>query len=913
MLRTTGEKNRINLLISRKKGITLVELLVVTSLLAVVIALGVNVLAMISKTFNTEQDMAVVQQNIRTGSDFIISDVRYASEMQILPSMPSTPDSKSRYILIKNNSLVMIYNGTETVVLNGTKQGLTLALTFQRQSEKQSLGATNILCYDIRATKNVFYNISSNILIAYAKQGITNSAGINPGSVLRYKLTPNANLITYFKFANVGGHEYIGFIDQVAKTIKVVLHEGTSVTNLIATFVTDGMEVRVSNVKQLSGITSNNYTNPLTYTVVAETGPSANYTVSVVFNSPGAYVRILLPEEDPLPTEATTLTGSYEYFANGLDEEGISSTTWRELDSNGEPTIVLANDVSTYIPAGLAGHQVVFGVRPKTLSGIQSVDFIYSAPKMIFGEATNVFWEHFVNDAYYNYMSHNLLTGLLLSNAELAALGLPLNYYPNFLLRNDLGVLTKITPDDVDLVLSIKAQTFNAMTGVLMSSNILNYVDDLNTYTVTVDAEVNVGSGWAILLNGAVNQSDNNKDSGYMFQFDPGANGFCVRRVTNGTHTVQSNIGAVQVSGLSAGTGSGAPYSPIFITNGIFTWSGSNSVSNPNWYRRYRTEITIQEQCDGSLIFKVRVVDFVDDSGNLLVTPKYSNYIWFGDFGSITLNGPSEFNGVSLPGAAGGGYDAGAFIGIRTWQSGGGAFETVLREIAFSGGFEMNVVNAEFLTRSQIRIDFDQPIDSIGNLSNYHIKYRDVNVQSAVITDSDTITVTLASQASQYDYDNGSTGTLLIDRGAVKQLYAGDVLVVGGDTGIDVSKSSFVWEIVDDAAGGWSYTNFTYYINKPGYYNSTYHSSNKRNASAQYAFTGTAVEFYATKQSNGGSVNISIDGGPATTVNLRSSTTVYQQMLFSASGLTNSSHTIRIVSNDRNFDNVDYIKYYRHT
>ncbi len=898
---------------SENKGFTVVEIMVVLSLLAIVIVLGFNIISTIQKTFKIEENMATVQQDIRIGSDFISSDVRYASELEVLSALPQTLDSKSRYILVKNNRLVMINSGVENVILDGVKQGITLALTFQRQSEKQTFGATNILCYNLQATKGVFYNIDTNILVEYAKMGITNSAGINPGTVIRYKLVPNANLITSYKFANIGGKEYLGIIDQVAKTIKIVLPEGTAVSNLVATYITDGMSVKIGSAVQVSGVTPNNFSDSLVYTVVAETGPSSNYTVSIVFKSPGAYVRIILPSLNPMPTVVTQLTGSYEYFANGLGAEGVSSTTWRELDSNGQPTIVLANNTDTYIPTGLAGRQVVFGVRPKSSSGVQSVDYIYSAPKMIFGEATNAFWEQFINDAYYNYMSHNLVSGVLLTNAELAALGLPLNYSPNFLLRNDLGVLSKVTPDDVDLVLSVKANTFNAMTGVLMSSDISDFVSDLNSYTVTVDADIDLGSGWAILLNGTVNKNDNNKDSGYMFQFDPGANGFCVREVTNGTHTVESNIGADQISGLTAGTGSGAPYSPIFITNSSFTWSGSNNMSNPNWYKRYRTEITIQEQCDKSLIFRARVVDFVDSSGNLLDIPKYSNYIWFGDFGSLSLNGPSVFDGVKLPSAAQGGYDPGTFIGIRTWQSGGGAFDTVLREIAFSDGFKLNVTNAEFVSQNQIQINFDEQLEYIGDLSKYHIKYRDVDVASAVLTDSDTVTVTLASPASTSDYTNGSTATLKIERGAVKQMYAGDVTVVNGDTGIDVSESSYAWAVIDDASSGWSYTNFNPYTNRTGYYNLTYHSSSKKNASAQYTFTGTDVELYSTKQSNSGNFKIYIDGVLENTVNLYSNTTLYQQLVFSANGLTNERHTIRIVSSDNSFNNIDFLKYAYHT
>jgi len=73
-----------------------------------------------------------------------------------------------------------------------------------------------------------------------------------------------------------------GVINEQAKTIDVTVPFGTNVTMLVASFATTGQNVTVNNTAQASGVTANNFTNPVTYTVAAEDGTTATYTVTVV-------------------------------------------------------------------------------------------------------------------------------------------------------------------------------------------------------------------------------------------------------------------------------------------------------------------------------------------------------------------------------------------------------------------------------------------------------------------------------------------------------------------------------------------------------------------------------------------------------------------------------------------------------
>lgn len=56
----------------------------------------------------------------------------------------------------------------------------------------------------------------------------------------------------------------------------------TSVTNLVASYVTNGKSVKVGGVSQISGATSNNYTNPLLYAVTGVDDSTRVYTVVVM-------------------------------------------------------------------------------------------------------------------------------------------------------------------------------------------------------------------------------------------------------------------------------------------------------------------------------------------------------------------------------------------------------------------------------------------------------------------------------------------------------------------------------------------------------------------------------------------------------------------------------------------------------
>ncbi len=70
-------------------------------------------------------------------------------------------------------------------------------------------------------------------------------------------------------------------IDPGTGTITVDFPAGKYISYLISEFITTGVSVNVNGKEQVSGVTPNDYTSPLVYTVTADNGSTAYYNVSV--------------------------------------------------------------------------------------------------------------------------------------------------------------------------------------------------------------------------------------------------------------------------------------------------------------------------------------------------------------------------------------------------------------------------------------------------------------------------------------------------------------------------------------------------------------------------------------------------------------------------------------------------------
>lgn len=122
--------------------------------------------------------------------------------------------------------------------------------------------------------------------------------------------------------------------------------------------------------------------------------------------------------------------------------------------------------------------------------------------------------------------------------------------------------------------------------------------------------------------------------------------------------------------------------------------------------------------------------------------------------------------------------------------------------------------------------------------------------------------------------------------------------------------ATYVNDISFTYSGTWNYDNATV----PNSYNNDEHYVNIAGDYAQYTFTGTEVKWLSSTMLNRGKADVYIDDVLDATVDTYSSTNVYQNTVYSRTGLSNGSHTIKIVvRNDRlpayNYIIIDALEY----
>ncbi|MBA7592117.1 hypothetical protein ES708_34294 [subsurface metagenome] len=87
------------------------------------------------------------------------------------------------------------------------------------------------------------------------------------------------NDIITFSFAEQTG---AATIDAITYTVYIEVAYGTDVTNLVTTFtISDLATIAIGATSQVSGVTSNDFTNPLTYTVTAEDATQQDWVITV--------------------------------------------------------------------------------------------------------------------------------------------------------------------------------------------------------------------------------------------------------------------------------------------------------------------------------------------------------------------------------------------------------------------------------------------------------------------------------------------------------------------------------------------------------------------------------------------------------------------------------------------------------
>ena len=169
--------------------------------------------------------------------------------------------------------------------------------------------------------------------------------------------------ITSFSFTqahnpNLSTSQVDGVIDETDKTITLGVN-GTALPNLIATFsMSAGAKLEVAGTLQESGVTSNNFSSPVTYTVTAEDGSKETYVVSVQSTSKSITSFFF--------TQAHNPNLSTSQIDGVIDE--AAKTILIQVKSNALPNLIAAFSMSAGAKLEVAGTLQKSGVTVNDFS-----------------------------------------------------------------------------------------------------------------------------------------------------------------------------------------------------------------------------------------------------------------------------------------------------------------------------------------------------------------------------------------------------------------------------------------------------------------------------------------------------------------------------------------------------------------
>ncbi|MGI5138678.1 N-acetylmuramoyl-L-alanine amidase [Streptomyces sp. CA-106110] len=114
--------------------------------------------------------------------------------------------------------------------------------------------------------------------------------------------------------------------------------------------------------------------------------------------------------------------------------------------------------------------------------------------------------------------------------------------------------------------------------------------------------------------------------------------------------------------------------------------------------------------------------------------------------------------------------------------------------------------------------------------------------------------------------------------------------VAGNTGGVSVSRTpNIIQETSTTRTGTWTHKNSTSYLGGYSY------SSSSAGASISWTFTGRSVAWIVSRASTSGQAYVYVDGTKVTTVDLKSSTTLYRQAIWTKSWSSPAKHTLKIV------------------
>ncbi len=264
----------------------------------------------------------------------------------------------------------------------------------------------------------------------------------------------NSNNITSFKFSADLNDQLSNTVSGTisGSTISATMPYGTDTQNLIASFSITGKTIAVNGTIQSNGVTANDFSSTVTYTVTADDGSKKDYNVIVTIN--------------PIPSSGKDIT---VFSINGTEATINGEDIDLTLASGTDPTALVATFTTTGTTVAVNETIQVNGVTANDFSDI--VTYTVTAD----------------DGSQKEYNVIVTINPIPSSKKDITA------FYIN-------DIKATINGDDIDLTLASEtdptalAATFTttgktvAVNGTLQSSGVtINDFSDTVTYTVTAD------------------------------------------------------------------------------------------------------------------------------------------------------------------------------------------------------------------------------------------------------------------------------------------------------------------------------------------------------------------------------------------------------------------------------------------
>lgn len=163
------------LAVNRKQGFTIIELVIFLTLLVLVLAIGYRILFFGQDTFALASDQYQLQSELRKAGDFILDEVRNATEIDIIPA-PFTAQAGYGYIYLEDSKIVHRYDGS---IQDITDPVLKDEDVFEIRKDSSD---RNFLCLHMTGTVHEHtYTLSTEVLL---KNVVNKSPQF--GKVIRY-------------------------------------------------------------------------------------------------------------------------------------------------------------------------------------------------------------------------------------------------------------------------------------------------------------------------------------------------------------------------------------------------------------------------------------------------------------------------------------------------------------------------------------------------------------------------------------------------------------------------------------------------------------------------------------------------------------------------------------------------------